>query len=504
VVVSGLAEGVDALAHTISIKSGIKNIAFLGHGLQVDISKKSSELRKRIIESGGAIVSEYFPRERYSREKFLRRNRLIASFSDVVIPVQADVPGGTYSTVLHALKSNKQVIGIEMENSSIVNFLREKGCVVVNTNKEADLIYLDRLVREALKKKGIQFDALRLFKNRINKLIDAYRKAMIAIGGVFLSEEDIGEKKGSPKWVEYVEDKFGIPHNKLIYIGYGVRKHDWTTAINSSVFYLHYSVCGIHNDIKKYVIPIKDMRSIIDFISLFFRDPPLFTYKATLNEGAELRILFDAGIKLEDADGHSFTLQSLFTYDKEYLLGRESRIDARSILFLLLIIQLWKEGIASRGAIWCVYPSSKKGKVSKNMEPYLRFFRGLTGSYYKQILERAEDTVDKSIARKRGEHHKVDFNQEKETLRLKARRVAGKKVIVVDDFSTTGMSLEASRLLLAEGGASEIVLCAVGKYGIGYRVYGPEDKIIYTLQLKEDRGAQDKLRSIIDEFNSRF
>ncbi len=172
VIVSGLAKGIDSWAHAISIKSGIRNIAFLGHGLQVHTSKESRELRKKIIESGGAIVTEYFPKERYSRERFLRRNRLIASYSDIVIPVQGRVPGGTYSTVLHALKSNKQVIGVEMKDSPITGFLREKGCSVVDVNKPDDLVLLDKLVRCVLRKKGIDFDALSSFKKKITRLIE--------------------------------------------------------------------------------------------------------------------------------------------------------------------------------------------------------------------------------------------------------------------------------------------------------------------------------------------
>ncbi len=339
-----------------------------------------------------------------------------------------------------------------------------------------------------------------------NRNLNKYKQATEDIGGVFISKVDVGKNKGSPEWIHYIEKRFGITHNELVYIGYGNRKHDWYTAINSSVFYLHYAPeKKVSKDISKYVLRTASVQGALKFINVFLRDPPLFTYEFTFEDGTELRILFDAGVELKDVNGESFSLRDLFTYDKIFLLGKKRKIDARSILFLLLIAQLWKEGIASRGVRWCVYPSSKKGRVSKNMEPYLRFFRGLTGSYYAQILKRCKNTVDKSKARKEGRYHEVSFDREKGSLCLDEKQsIKGRRIIVVDDFSTTGMSLEAAKLLLRNAGASQIALCAVGKYGSNHTVYDVEGNISCNVRLYQNLGAQERLKEIINECNDLF
>lgn len=173
IIVSGLANGIDSLAHKISIDKGLKNVAFLGHGLRISISKESKNLMDLIVNKGGVVASEYFLNERYNKETFLRRNRWIASMSEILIPVQANVPGGTYSTVLHALKKQKPVIGIKMENSEIVKFLLEKGCSVIDINKKEDMKLLDKFIKEKFKEKGIEVDDTAFVEKKVRKAINA-------------------------------------------------------------------------------------------------------------------------------------------------------------------------------------------------------------------------------------------------------------------------------------------------------------------------------------------
>lgn len=335
---------------------------------------------------------------------------------------------------------------------------------------------------------------------------DMHRRNLIEkeLGGFFITKNDIGEKKGSPKWIEYIERNFSIPHNKLIYIGCGIDRKEWLTATNSSVFYIHYTKDGIHKDVKKYTLSIKNITKITKFIEIFFTYDPLYTYKKDFNEKTKLRILFDAGVVLRDYKGESFSLQDLFTYDKIFYLGKEKKLDARSVLFLLLIIQLWKENLASRGVIWCVYPSAKKGKVSRNIEPYLKLFRGFTASRYDEVLVRVGDTIDKSDARRKRQHSEISFDREKNTLKVNTNLIKNKNVIVVDDFSTTGMSLEIAKNLILSEGANSVVLCAVGKYGKHHERYNLNGDVLERVSLEEEKEAQESLINLIDNFNDLF
>ncbi|MXS19267.1 DNA-processing protein DprA [Pseudomonas oryzihabitans] len=115
--VSGLALGIDQLAHTESIRYGIPTVAVLGTGILQNYPRGSEGLRKEILEKGGTIISEYLPHQSYSAENFVRRNRLQAALGDILIPSQWDVKSGTSHTVKYAAKYGKKIINLYLPNS---------------------------------------------------------------------------------------------------------------------------------------------------------------------------------------------------------------------------------------------------------------------------------------------------------------------------------------------------------------------------------------------------
>lgn len=114
VTVSGLALGVDQLAHIGSLRYGLKTVAVLGTGILENYPKGSETLRKKILDSGGSIVSEYLPQQSYSSENFIRRNRLQAALCDLLIPVEWAIKSGTAHTVRYAAKYGKGIVNVYM------------------------------------------------------------------------------------------------------------------------------------------------------------------------------------------------------------------------------------------------------------------------------------------------------------------------------------------------------------------------------------------------------
>lgn len=112
VTISGLAAGIDQLAHLESIRYGIKTVAVLGTGIFLDYPKGSEKIRQRIIESGGCVISEYLPNQRSSAETFVRRNRIQAALCETLIPVEWKIKSGTAHTVGFAKKYNKNIANI--------------------------------------------------------------------------------------------------------------------------------------------------------------------------------------------------------------------------------------------------------------------------------------------------------------------------------------------------------------------------------------------------------
>lgn len=103
VTVSGLATGIDQIAHIESLRYGIPTVAVLGNGMFVEYPSGSGRLKHQILASGGTIVSEYLPNQSYSSENFVRRNRIQAALCDTLVPVEWMIKSGTAHTVNFAI-----------------------------------------------------------------------------------------------------------------------------------------------------------------------------------------------------------------------------------------------------------------------------------------------------------------------------------------------------------------------------------------------------------------
>lgn len=111
-VVSGMAIGIDALAHSISLESDSPTIGVLGSGLD-DTSFYPShniKLRDRIIQQRGLIVSEFAPGTKATQYTFPLRNRILAAISPVTLVMQAGLKSGSLVTAQFALKANKKLL----------------------------------------------------------------------------------------------------------------------------------------------------------------------------------------------------------------------------------------------------------------------------------------------------------------------------------------------------------------------------------------------------------
>lgn len=107
--VSGLAEGVDQIVHRASIAAGMPTIAVLGTGILSDYPKGSHELRKRIVDCGGAVITEYLPNDAVSARNFVRRNRLQAALGRLVFPIEWGEKSGTAHTVKFAAELGRPI-----------------------------------------------------------------------------------------------------------------------------------------------------------------------------------------------------------------------------------------------------------------------------------------------------------------------------------------------------------------------------------------------------------
>lgn len=114
VVISGLALGVDALAHKAALDVGGTTIAVLANCLPRIQPSTNQALGDRIVREGGAILCEHAEDGAYvvGRWSFLERNRLVAGLADAILITEASAQSGTLNTAMHALEQGKEVFVI--------------------------------------------------------------------------------------------------------------------------------------------------------------------------------------------------------------------------------------------------------------------------------------------------------------------------------------------------------------------------------------------------------
>lgn len=141
VVASGLARGVDAIAHETALKFSKQTIAVIGNGLNHFYPQENYELQKQIIKDG-LLLSEYLPDTPPRPFRFPERNRILAGLCEHVIVTEAKEKSGSLITANMALQENRNIFAVPGPISSALasgpNQLITAGAIpIVNAEKFA-------------------------------------------------------------------------------------------------------------------------------------------------------------------------------------------------------------------------------------------------------------------------------------------------------------------------------------------------------------------------------
>jgi len=112
VIVSGLALGVDALAHQAALDAGGLTIAVLPCGLDKIYPAANRQLATKIVAQGGALVSEYPPETIAFKQYFIARNRLVSGLADGLLITEAAEKSGSLHTARFALEQGREVMAV--------------------------------------------------------------------------------------------------------------------------------------------------------------------------------------------------------------------------------------------------------------------------------------------------------------------------------------------------------------------------------------------------------
>lgn len=141
-IVSGLALGIDAVAHTKATECGLKCLAVPGSGIAPSAlyPPKNHRLADRIIENGGCLISEFEPEHPALPWMFPQRNRIMAGVSDAVLIIEAEAKSGTLITARLALDYNREVLSVPhsifSSNGAGANNLLKSGAHLVTSGKD--------------------------------------------------------------------------------------------------------------------------------------------------------------------------------------------------------------------------------------------------------------------------------------------------------------------------------------------------------------------------------
>lgn len=131
-VVSGLAFGVDAIAHKAAIKNGLPTIGVLAHGLDQIYPNEHAGLAKDMLKNNGGLLTEFRSKSKPDKHNFPSRNRIVAGMSDATIVIETSIKGGSMITAELANGYNKDVFAIPGK----ITDTKSAGCnYLIKSNK---------------------------------------------------------------------------------------------------------------------------------------------------------------------------------------------------------------------------------------------------------------------------------------------------------------------------------------------------------------------------------
>lgn len=160
-IVSGLALGIDAIAHHAAIEAGGKTLAVLGNGLSNIYPISNRGLAIQVLKHGGGIISEFDLEMPALKQNFPARNRIIAGLSLATIVTEADAKSGSLITANFALVENRMVMAVPGNTTSLrsagPNNLIKNGAKLITD--AADVLSELGLQSEALQSQPVKADS---------------------------------------------------------------------------------------------------------------------------------------------------------------------------------------------------------------------------------------------------------------------------------------------------------------------------------------------------------
>jgi DNA processing protein len=134
-VVSGLAFGIDAIAHKSALNNNMTTVGVLAHGLDQVYPTQHMSLAREMIKNGGGLLTEFRSKTKPDKHNFPTRNRVVAGISDATVVIETGIKGGSIITAELANNYNKDVFAVPGK----ITDQKSAGCNMLIRNNKAIL-----------------------------------------------------------------------------------------------------------------------------------------------------------------------------------------------------------------------------------------------------------------------------------------------------------------------------------------------------------------------------
>jgi len=189
-IISGLAHGIDTIAHKAALKNNLPTVGVVGHGLDKVYPIENTSLAKDMVKEGGGMLSEFFSGTKPDKHNFPLRNRIVAGLSDATVVVETNIKGGSMITAKLADAYNRDVFAVPGrtidKTSSGCNHLIKynKAILLTDADELMDVLGWKEKKKEKVKQQKELFIELSAEEKQIVQLLQ--EKEMVHIDEINL------------------------------------------------------------------------------------------------------------------------------------------------------------------------------------------------------------------------------------------------------------------------------------------------------------------------------
>ncbi|MEM1268404.1 MAG: HAD hydrolase-like protein [Bacteroidota bacterium] len=296
-----------------------------------------------------------------------------------------------------------------------------------------------------------------------------------------VTRADVGnKKKPSPAFVDKLMEQAGVEPRETAYIGDDERTDNYL-AINSRVMPLLARYSEGYSG--KYAFPISSLYGLKRFLEVFGRQPAPYFGWVCKSDNYDFRAVISQHSRIGSQ------MRAVLKEHRDVQVG--PGMSLRPLLFYYTLSQCYLSGAHDGKRLIAVYPGSQPKRPNSTLAEFGELFDLTSQSnYLTDLLIREKPAPEQKKAGVRR-----SFGPQLETVRLNdahKRRISGKSVLVLDDYTTSGVSLAVAHALLKQAGASKVIGVAIGKFRNKQRVvklpasYDPFRVMSAGTRLEED------------------